>query len=388
MKLTDAIVRQLPVPAAGYLIRYDRMPGFGVRVTAAGARSFVLRYRSRAGRQSTYTIGAFPDWQATAARDEARRLKRLIDQGSDPTAEIAAERGAPTVTELCDRFLDEHVPRKAAATRKDYRGLIERHLRPALGRLKVADVAFADADALHRRITKRGAPSAANKTILVAHKMFELAAKWGWRDSANPFKRIERNRENARKRYVTPEERPRLARAIEQHRDRQAAAIFEFVMLTGCRIGEALAARWDDIDLARKTWSKPATATKQRRDHIVPLSKPAVSLLAGLRQKTNSEWVFPSPAANGSSPGHRIGVAKNWREVCRAAGIKGLRVHDLRHSFASELVSSGASLPLIGALLGHSNPATTARYSHLYDDPQRAAVERVGAVISRAGKRP
>jgi integrase len=387
MKLTDAIVKRLSPPSRGYQIYYDRMPGFGVRVTAGGARSFVLRYRSRGGRQSTFTIGSFPDWQTTAGREEARRLKRLIDQGGDPTAEIAAARGAPTFNDLCDRTLEEHVPRKAKGTQKDYRGMIRHHLRPALGRLKVADVTFADADGLHRRITKRGTPVIANKCALLAHKMFELAGKWGWRDGANPFRHIERNRETARNRYVTPEERPRLARALERHRDPQAAAIFEFLMLTGCRVGEALSARWDDMDLERGTWSKPASAVKQRRHHSVPLSKPALSLLAGLRRATNSEWVFPSPAANGSAPGHRLGIAKNWREICRAAGITGLRIHDLRHSFASELVSAGASLPLIGALLGHSNPTTTHRYAHLFDDPQRAAVERVGKIIAGGGRR-
>src|SRR5262245_60461298 len=165
MKLTDAIVKQLPAPPRGYHIHYDRMPGFGVRVTAADARSFVLRYRSRGGRQSTYTIGSFPDWQTSAARDEARRLKRLIDQGGDPAAELAAARGAPTVNDLCDRFLEEHVARKAPNTQKDYRGMILHHLRPAFGRLKVADVAFADADALHRKITKRGTPIVANKAV-------------------------------------------------------------------------------------------------------------------------------------------------------------------------------------------------------------------------------
>jgi integrase len=143
-----------------------------------------------------------------------------------------------------------------------------------------------------------------------------------------------------------------------------------------------MAARWDDIRLAAGTWTKPGSTTKQRTDHAVPLSAPAKQLLARLRQRTNSPWVFPADSA----PGHRVAIQKNWLAICKAAKINGLRIHDLRHSFASQLVSSGASLPLIGSLLGHANPITTARYSHLYDSPQRAAVERVGAILT--GKAP
>ena len=144
-----------------------------------------------------------------------------------------------------------------------------------------------------------------------------------------------------------------------------------------------MAARWADLDLTAGIWTKPGSTTKQKTDHVVPLSAPAKQLLTELRRRTNGPWVFPAD----SKPGHRVTVQKSWLALCAAAGIKGLRIHDLRHGFASQLVSSGASLPLIGSLLGHSNPQTTARYAHLFDDPQRAAVERVGAVISNAGKR-
>ncbi len=162
----------------------------------------------------------------------------------------------------------------------------------------------------------------------------------------------------------------------------EAVDIVRLLLLTGCRRGEALAARWTDLDLTAGTWIKPGSSTKQRSDHVTPLSAPARQLLAEIRQRTNSEWVFPSDSATG----HRITIQKDWVAICKAAKLTGLRVHDLRHSFASQLASGGASLPLIGALLGHSNPSTTHRYAHLFDDPQRAAVERVGAVIGNAGK--
>jgi len=160
--------------------------------------------------------------------------------------------------------------------------------------------------------------------------------------------------------------------------------------LTGCRRGEALAARWADFDLVKGVWSKPASSVKQNTPHEAPLSAPARQLLSEIRnahaakhpKRPLGEYVFPSHGADG----HRVDVKRDWRQLTKAAGITGLRVHDLRHSFASQLASGGASLPLIGALLGHSNPTTTHRYAHLFDDPQRAAVERVGAIVGAAGQ--
>jgi integrase len=383
-KLTEAAIKRLPVPERGNRITYDPgTSGFGVQVTAAGNRAFVLRYYNRAGRQRQYTIGNWPDWSVTGAREEARRLKRAVDQGDDPLAEITAERGAPTVHDLIERFLEEHVSRKRPHTQYDYKNVIERHIRPALGRMKVTEVAWADVDALHRKITKAGRKTQANRVVAVASKMFALAIRWKMRVD-NPAKGIERNAEQKRKRYPSAIELRRLTAALDELDDRQAADIFRLCLLTGCRVGEAMAARWGDVAIATGKWTKPGSTTKQKTDHVVPLSAPARQLLAALRQRTNSEWVFPADSA----PGHRVTVQKSWLALCKAARIGGLRIHDLRHGFASQLVSQGASLPLIGSLLGHSNPVTTHRYAHLFDDPQRAAVERVGAVISNAGKRP
>ena len=382
-RLTEAAVKRLPAPAKGNRITYDpALPGFGVRVTAAGHRAFVLTYYNRTGSQRRYTIGAFPDWSVTGAREEARKLKRQIDQGGDPLAELKAERGAPTVNDLIRRFLDEHVSRKRSSTQVDYRIAIERHIQPAIGSRKVAEVTWADIDALHRKLTKAGKPIQANRVAAVSSKMFALAIKWRLRLD-NPAKGIERNLETRRKRYATPAELQRLMSALDRHPDQQGADIFRLCMLTGCRSHEAMDARWDGVDLDTGVWTKPGATTKQKTDHVVPLSAPAGQLLAKLRLQTNSEWVFPAPDSNTA---HRVTTAKSWRLLCKTAKVSGLRVHDLRHSFASQLVSQGASLPLIGALLGHTQAQTTARYAHLFDDPLRAAVERVGKIITGGGR--
>ena len=194
----------------------------------------------------------------------------------------------------------------------------------------------------------------------------------------NPCPRIERNPEHKRTRYLSADELSRLTDALAAYPDQQAANIVRLLLLTGARRGEALSARWADFDLDTGVWTKPGATTKQKTEHSVPLSAPARQLLAALPR--DSEYVFPG---EGSS-GHRIDLKHPWRELCAAAGLSGVRVHDIRHSYASVLASSGVSLHVIGGLLGHTQPATTARYAHLTRDSLRAATETAGAVISGA----
>jgi integrase len=382
--LTDTIVRRLPAPDQGNAITYDAdVRGFGVRVTGAGAKSFVLNYRVKgSGRERRYTLGGFPNWTTTAARAKAKELRRLIDDGGDPLAEIEAEREAPTMADLCDRFGAEHLPKKRPSTVDAYQRILKLHVRPHFGQhTKVADVRFEDVDAVHRRVSKSSGHYIANRTVAVLGKMFSLAIRWRWRTD-NPTKGIERNSEAKRKRYLRGDELTRLTKALAEHPDKQTADIIRMLLLTGARRGEVLAMRWADV--VDGTWTKAAHQTKQNAEHVVPLSAPARQLLSEIRaaQRPLGEYVF----VGSGTTGHIVTIKKGWRTICKAAGITGLRLHDLRHSFASQLASSGASLPLIGALLGHSNPTTTARYAHLFADPQKAAVERVGAIIGAAGK--
>jgi integrase len=377
-RLTDKLVKDLGPPAEGNRITYDEaVKGFGIRVTAAGGKSFVLNYRRKSdGRERRYTIGAFPTWTVAAAREEAKRLKRLVDGGGDPVGEDAAQRAAPTVNDLCDLFVAEHIEKRRASTTRDYRSMIQNDIRPALGRMKVATVEFEDVERLHRSISKR-AQYRANRVVSLLSRMFAVAHRLKWR-ADNPAKGVERNHEAKRKRYLSGDELRRLAAALDAHPDQQAANVLRLLLLTGARCGEVLAATWDQFDLGAGTWTKPYTATKQRRDHQIPLSAPARQLLASIRKAARDEFVFP-----GRKPGtHRTELKYAWPKVCRAAGITGLRIHDLRHSYASQLVSAGFSLPVIGALLGHSQVQTTARYAHLFDDVQRKATETVGAILS------
>jgi integrase len=366
-KLTDRDIRKLSVPATGNRITYDtEVKGFGIRVTAGGNRSFILNYRREDdGRERRATIGAFPTWEVAAARAEAKRLRREIDGGGDPVGRLKEARSAPSMRDLCNRFIAEHLPRKRHWTQQSYKQTVAADILPALGAMKVASVSFADIDRLHRRISER-APTKANRTVAILSKMFSLSIKWEMRGD-NPAKGIERNGESKRKRYLNGDEPQRLAAALDKYDNQQVADAIRLILLTGARKAEVLGAKWDQFNL--------------NIDHVVPLSAPARELLDNLRKSKhgNSEYLFPSTRAE---DGRQHDITGAWRTICKAANITGLRIHDLRHNFASVLASSGHSLPIIGALLGHTQAATTQRYAHLFDDALKAATEEAGAVIT------
>ena len=382
-RLTDQVVRQLPPPVKGNRIAYDGdVPGFGLRVTAAGARSWILNYRRRAdGVERRYTIGSWPSWSVAAAREEAKRLRRAVDGGDDPVGEAQAMRDAPTVTDLSERFLAEHVVRRRPSTQLAYRIVLRKYVLPALGRMKVAAVEFEHIERLHAAVSRQH-PTQANRVLAVTAKMFALAVKWRLRPD-NPAKGVTRNREHQRRRYLRPDELTRLTKALAQDRNQETCDVLRLLLLTGARRSEVLFAKWDQFDLTSGIWSKPHNATKQGREHAIPLSAPALALLADRFNKRHdgSPWLFP-----GRKDRPRKDTRHVWARVLKRAGIHGLRIHDLRHCYASHLVNAGFSLPVIGQLLGHSQVATTARYSHLYDDVQRQATERVGTIIT--GKSP
>lgn len=384
-RLTDSAVRALPTPEDGNRITYDGdVPGFGVRVTKAGAKAFIFNYRNASGRDRRMTIGSFPGWTCKQARDCAEELRRRVDIGDDPLEQRQAARTAPTVEAMCDRFTKEQGPRKRPRSAAEDASMIKQLIVPRLGKRTVAEVRRADIEAFHRVISK-ATPVRANRTLSLLTRMFNLAIGWEWRTD-NPCAGVERNHEEKRERFLSPDELTRLMAALADHpkksNEKASANAIRLLLLTGARRGEVLGATWDQFDLAAGAWTKPASATKQKKLHRVPLSAPALQLLAEMKTKTAGLTLFP-----GRGEAETQGDIKNfWASICRVAGIEGVRIHDLRHSYASYLASAGMSLPVIGQLLGHSSPITTHRYAHLLDDPLRQATERVGALVTGAGK--
>jgi len=348
-----------------------------VRVLPSGVRTFYLDYRvDGVGRRPV--IASWPAWTVAQARAEARRWRVLIESGRDPYAESEAVRTAPTVRQLAERYVEERLPRKRPGSRRNDVGMLEKWILPSLGNKKVADLRPGDIEALHARITKTGARVHANRVVALVGTMLQLAVRWEYVERNVARGAVERNPEVKRKRYLSSVEIARLSEALSNCSSRPAADAVRLLLLTGARRNEVCAAKWSQFDLAAGKWTKEASETKQKRDHTVPLSAPALELLTKMRAESSprEEHVFPGRNGDG------LNIRGTWESVRKAAGLDDVHLHDLRHSFASILVSSGASLPLIGALLGHTNPATTARYSHLFLDPLREAAERVGAVVA------
>lgn len=374
-RLSDKVVRDAEAPPRGNRIIYDAdLLGFGLRITAKGARAFVLNYRVK-GRERRITIGQYPTWTVLAARKQAEQMRRQVDQGQDPLEERVAERSAPIVRDLFERYAAEHLPTKALRSAADDRSMWLKDILPRLGAKKVGDITTRDCDDLHGAISA-DRPIRANRVIEVLRKALNLAIRWGWIER-NPASGGRRNPEHKRTRYLTRDEVARLMAALEAHSERSSADALLFMLLTGCRRGEALSATWQQFDLEQRVWTKPSAQTKQRREHRVPYSPAVAAILDRRRAEAVGTSIFP-----GSLGAPLADVRRTWKAVCKTTGLHGVRIHDLRHTFASLLASSGQSLLVVGELLGHTTAQTTKRYAHLYDEALRAATDSVSASLT------
>jgi integrase len=387
IRLTNKFVAKL----TGEEMWWDDDPkatGFGVRSYPGGSKSFFVDYRLN-GRQRRYTIGPFPRWSAEAAREQAKKLRKEIDRGVDPAGDKRARRTAPTVQDLIDRYIADHLPKKSVVgprLRDEKRMLAEIGAR--LGKhIKMADIHGGDIANMHRRITESGRPVRANRILAIASKMFSLSLvpmageTLPWRNASlgNPCKGIERNHEEAKERFFSQSELTAISDALARYRG-GAADCVRLIMLTGCRPIEAMKATWEEFDKEPGYWIKPTAHTKQRKVHKLPLSPAAIELIDRLRKRRRGKWVFA-----GDKPGaHLTVLSRVWEFVRKETGLKDARIYDLRHSYASVGAGGGLSLLVIGKLLGHTQPRTTTRYAHLSDDPLKEAANKIGNAI--AGK--
>jgi integrase len=435
----DEVKKRAAPPKGSTTVWDDDVTGFGLRIFAPtdrhpkGARSFFIDYRVN-GVEKRFKIGAFPEWSAKAARDEAKELRRRIDKGEDPASDRREAREAPTVKDLADRYRLEHLPGKAKQSQTNDWAMINNDILSVLGDRKVADIHYGDIKALHEAITKRGTPVRANRVLAVASKMFSLSLRpmagetAPWRNAAqgNPCKGVQRNQEEGKERFFSAAEIAALTDAIEAYGSTSASNCLRFMMLTGCRPGEAMRSTWDEFSDSG-FWDKPSAHTKQRKRHRVPLSPAATEFIEKLRaaKPDSVECVFPGQKRG--TPLRQIRTAWNsitdtasvalWAEskdekvaklvadlaesatieTCQAlaarrkitlpVALTDARAYDLRHTFASIGAGGGLSLQIIGRLLGHTQSRTTQRYAHLADDPLREAAAKIGEVIAGAGKR-
>lgn len=382
--------------------------GFGVKIMRSGTKTYIVSYRIN-GTETEFVIGPCSSWRCIDARKKAREVRKLAKEGKDPQAARVAARGAPTVADLIAHYREEFLPEKKPRGQKEDESLIKQWLLPELGGMRVAEVTSAHARELHRKITRGGdgrkaTPVRANRVADLARHLFNLAiTEWQW-CTDNPFRNVKRNHEDQRERYLDEdsEELDRLMKVLDSYPDRQAANLIRFLLYTGARRGEVMGARWDQFNEGMTIWTKPSAHTKQERVHRVTMWKMASDLLGeiyeaqkaeveaynahrrvGQAKRAMSPYVFPSQT---SRTGHMVEIKDHWAEICDKANLKDIRVHDLRHSFASLLINQGVPLQAVGQLLGHTQASTTRRYAHLNDKTMRAAVEKLGDVVAMRRK--
>ncbi len=402
-QISQRVIKTLRTPERGNRVEWDgEIPGFGVRITSAGVKSFVISYRFN-GRKRRYTIGRCSEWSADAARDRAIELKKDIRNGKDPLQEKQKASTDPTMKELGSQYLERHAEtHKRASGQRNDRQMLNGILLPRLGTLQVKAVGRRDIETLHASL--KATPYRANRVLSLLSKMFSLAVEWGWR-SDNPVRGIPRFHEDKRERWLTVDELRSLHVALDAYPDQKAANAIRLLIMTGAREGEVLKADWSQFDLKRGIWTKPSHHTKQKKIEHTPLGADVLKLLETMKpQATGPLFPGTNRKERGTNITARVTIRRPWVQVCKAAGLvevltlKGkrrtikryrptLRIHDLRHTYASHLVSDGVSLQVVGKLLGHTNPQTTNRYAHVADEALRKATNRFGEILNSARKK-
>ena len=296
-----------------------------------------------------------------------------VDKGGDPVAETEAHRRSPTIAALCKRFLTEHVAyRCKSSTLREYTRSVELFIDPRLGAFKVGDVKRLDVDKLHHEM--RDIPYQANRTLGVLSKLFNLAEVWGLRaDGSNPCRHVKKYPERRRERHLSPEELGQLGKVLSEaertgSEPRPVIDAIRLLILTGARLGEIQTLKWDHVH--DRYLALPRSKTGAKR---IVLGKEAAHLLRQIQRLPENPYVIV-----GTVPGqHWVDLQRPWRRIRARAGLPNVRIHDLRHTFASIAVGGGESLAIIGRLLGHSQVQTTERYAHLSADPLRELADRI-----------
>jgi len=375
-RITEAAIQRLE---QGDQLFDTEVSGFGAR-RQKDAVSFFLKYSTDRGRQRLLTIGTTrAGWKAATARKEALKLRGLIAGGHDPAADRRAVVRS-TISELWAAFDEQRVARLKPSSAKRYRGLARLYIIPALGKHRIAAVSRSEVAALHRKLSDK--PRSANHLVAVMSAMFGFAEDQGWRErGANPCSGVRRFRENRRERYLSQAELQRLGAALKAFEaeggNAYAAAAIRLLLLTGARLSEILTLRWEYVDLERGALRLRDSKTGPKTIH---LGGPAAILLRGLPRIEGHPYVLPG--ARAGQP--LVNLQKPWRKIRAMAGLDDVRLHDLRHSYASVAASRGGSLPMIGALLGHGQAATTQRYAHLAADPLKRLSDDTASAIARS----
>ena len=407
-RITKRLVDGLKPAGTDYYVFDPDTIGFAVRVRATGGMSYIVQYKAGSGRGAParrVTLGGVGKMTPEQARAAARKVLGSVAHGEDPAADKANERRSLPLGDVIEAFLAEHAEAKRkASTAAWYRGGLERIVKPALGGMNPGKVTRQDVARLHSSL--RETPIQANRVLAMIGALYGFAEKAGYApEGYNPARGIEKFPERSRERFLTSDELARLGDALRQaetiglpyainesnpkakHAPKEdnrramlepfAVAAIRLLILTGARLREILHARWDHIDFERGVIFLPDSKTGKKP---IYLSAASLAILAALPRIEGNPFVIPGEKAG--QP--RVDLKRPWAAVTKAAGLECVRIHDLRHSFASVGAGASLGLPIIGKLLGHTQAATTQRYAHLDADPMRRAAEAIGATIAAA----
>lgn len=385
-------------PEAKVVIIWDTdLKGFGLKVTPAGGKIYIVQYRPGGGTTTAkrYTIGKHGPLTPEQARKEARIILGDVATGSDPQATKMLKRNSITVSELCDDYLKHGIGIKKQSTINTDKGRIERHIKPLLGRKSAKDLKQSDiirfmkaiAEGKTRKNVKTrkyglarvtGGKGTATRTVGLLGGIMTYAVNSGIRPD-NPVRGVKRYPDQKKERYLSPKELTRLGEALNTAEEEGESPIplnvIRLLLFTGCRKMEIQSLTWREVDFEIGCLRLDDSKTGQK---IVPIGKPALQLLDQVVPMKDNPYVFPGL----KDDGYFVGVPKVWLRVREIAKLGDVRIHDLRHSFASVGAGAGLGLPIIGKLLGHADPKTTARYAHIADDPARAAADRISNAIA------
>ena len=360
----------------------SELSGFGVRVYPTGSKHYVVQTRAGGKPAKRVTVGRHGVISAEEARRRAASIVARIKAGEEAVPEPAAAKQVegPTVAELAGRWLDDHVAARCKPkTAANYRYTVGKHILPALGRKPALAVGHAEVTALHQSL--RETPVTANRAVDVLSRIYGAAEDRGLiPEGSNPCRRVVKNRERSRERFLTDEELRRLGRVLDEAETRKgvsihAVAAIRLLLLTGCRKGEILNLLWDEVDLDAREIRPRDTKTGPR---TISLSREAAAVLAAIPRVEGNPHVIPGKIAGRAMRN----LNDPWEVICERAELKDLRIHDCRHSYASRALSLGESLPMIGKLLGHTQVETTARYAHLAKDSVHESAVRVSESIA------
>lgn len=362
----------------------DALSGFGVKVTPKGRKVYLVQYRigGRKGRTRRVTIGTHGNTTAEQARARAKALLGKVAAGKDPAADRDKAKASNSLGFVLEQFLSEHCDTKLKPlSASEYRRIAKLYILPALKNRRLDDIERPDIARLHHGM--RAKPYQANRTLALLSKFFNWCEKQEMRpDGTNPCRHIDKYKERKRERFLSEEELARLGEALTAAEETgtpspYVIAAIRLLVLTGARLNEILTLKWAYFNVERQQLRLPDSKTGQKSIYLNP---PALEVLTSIPRIKGNPYVI----CGHKEGAHLVNLQKPWRQLRKVADLDDIRIHDLRHSFASVAAGGGMSLPVIGALLGHSQSQTTQRYAHLSSDPLKEASEAVGKRISQA----